>query len=123
MIIRKEKVKKIERENMIIKVYSTKEDIASSSLAVIELKGKHGKIKSTLSDRFYYVLEGSGKFIVDNSVEEVKAGDAVIIPKNTPYDIIGNFKILVVHTPPFDPKFDIDLEECKCSAKNITNFR
>lgn len=91
-------------------VYNSKEQFANASAAYFEVTKSHGKVKTTVSDRLYYVLEGEGVFEIDGKQESVKATDVVIVPKNTPYDYWatgGVLKLFLVHTPAFDPAAEI----------------
>lgn len=94
--------------------YSSEADLDTASVIVFELENtNHGKIKSTISDRIYYVIEGKGKFIIDGKAIPVKKTDVVIIPKNTPYDYQGKLKVFLVHVPAWNPKGEKLLEKKK----------
>jgi len=93
--------------------YNSKDDFANASAAYFEVSGKHGKVKTTKSDRIYLVLEGKGEFIIDGKVTLVDKTDVIIVPKNTPYDykaIDGTMKLFLVHCPAFEPEADVKLE-------------
>lgn len=92
--------------------YSSKEDFSSASTLYIEATKSHGKVKTTLSDRIYYVVDGKGEFDIDDEIVLVKKGDVVIVPKNTPYDYWarGILKLFLVHVPAFDPEYEVKLE-------------
>jgi mannose-6-phosphate isomerase-like protein (cupin superfamily) len=94
-------------------VYSSKEQFPQASAVYFEVTKAHGKVKSTISDRVYYITEGEGIFEVDGQQDEVKAGDVVIIPRNTPYNYWrtgDSFKLFLVHTPAFDPAGEVRLD-------------
>ena len=78
--------------------------------ALIEIDGDHGKIKCINEDRIYFIVEGNGKFIINNKEEAVSENDLVFIPKNMPYNIIGKMKYFLICSPEFNPKDDIPLE-------------
>ena len=93
--------------------YNSKKDFENASAAYFEISGKHGKVKTTKSDRVYYVLEGGGEFIANNQVIKVEKTDVIIIPKNTAYDyksIDGTLKLFLVHCPAYDPESEVKLE-------------
>lgn len=93
--------------------YNSKDDFKNASAAYFEVTGRHGKIKTTLSDRVYYVVEGKGIFQVDNKKIEVAKEDVVIIPKNTPYDywaIDRTLKLFLVNIPAFNAENEVKLE-------------
>lgn len=96
------------------RAYNSKEEFDGASAAYFEVTDKgHGKVKTTLSDRVYYVLEGSGEFIVGGKSEEVSQSDVVIVPKDTPYDYRAAqgtvMKLFLVHTPAFNPENEVKL--------------
>ena len=90
--------------------YLSKEDFPDMSCAYIIVTGRQGKIKSIKNNRIYFVMEGEGEFVVNDKPVAVKAGDAVIIPKDTPYDYSGNMKLFLVNSPAFEPEGDVKLE-------------
>jgi len=93
--------------------YNSKEDFNRASVAVFEVTGRHGKVKSLMSDRVYLVLEGKGEFIINEEVIPVEKDDVIIIPKNTPYDyraVEGTLKLYLVHAPAYDEKKEVKLE-------------
>lgn len=93
--------------------YSSKEDFKRASAAIFEVTGRHGKIKSLVSDRVYLILEGKGEFIINGKIVPVEKNDVIIVPKNTPYDyktVKGKLKLFLVHTPAFDASKEVKLE-------------
>lgn len=92
--------------------YNSQEDFSNASAAYFEVTGNHGKIKTSLSDRIYYVVEGKGEFIIDEEHILVEKTDVIIVPKNTPYDycaIDGILKLFLVHTPAYDQNAETKL--------------
>ncbi|MFB6174736.1 MAG: cupin domain-containing protein [Candidatus Nanohalobium sp.] len=62
------------------------------------------KIFNENSQKGYYILEGDGKIYVGNEVHEVEKGDFVLVPEKTNHALEGDFKALIVTSPPFDPE-------------------
>lgn len=90
--------------------YNTKEEFPNASGAFFKVTGSHGKVKSTKSDRIYYVVSGKGEFMIDGEITPVKEKDVVIIPKNTPYDYKaadGELELFLVHTPAYDSEGEV----------------
>lgn len=93
--------------------FNNKEDFAGASAAYFEVTGAHGKIKTTKSDRVYFVINGEGEFNIDGKIVKVAKTDVIIVPKNTPYNYKATGKVLklfLVHSPAFDPKAEVKLE-------------
>ena len=65
MIIKKEKATFKEVGCMKIKEYKINPGFSG---ALIEIKGEHGKIKCLKEDRIYFILEGEGKFIINDEL-------------------------------------------------------
>ena len=97
--------------------YSEKTDFERASAGVFEVTTHHGKVKSLVSDRIYYVLEGSGQFIINNESFDVSQSDVIIVPRNTEYDYMGKMKLFLVHTPAFDYTQEIDLDGVQGNSK------
>ncbi len=92
------------------KAYNSQRDFENASAAYFEVTGSHGKAKTTRSDRIYLVLDGHGEFIIDDREIPVEKNDVVIVPRNTPYDYRstkGVLKLFLVHTPSYNPDFEI----------------
>jgi len=78
--------------------------------ALIEINGNHGTLKCLKEDRIYFIIEGNGKFIINNKENAVSADDLIFIPKNTSYNIIGKMKYFLICSPEFNPDDDVFLE-------------
>ena len=50
----------------------------------------------------YYVVQGSGYFVIDNKRHNVKVGDLIIISPGTLYTFGGKLKMLLINTPHLD---------------------
>lgn len=84
--------------------YNSKEDFRNASAAFLEVTGQHGKSRTKVSDRVYYVVDGVGEFVIGGRKVGVAKSDVVIIPKNTAYDFRateGTLKLFLVHTPAY----------------------
>jgi mannose-6-phosphate isomerase-like protein (cupin superfamily) len=103
----KDKARRFKWEGLEGWAYLEKKDFENATAAYIETTASHGKIKNTLRDIVYYVIEGQGEFFVGEEWTSVKQGDVVVIPKNTPYDFQakeGMMRLFLVHTPAYEPR-------------------
>ncbi len=75
--------------------------------ALIEIDGDHGKLKCVNEDRVYFIIDGTGKFVIEEKVLEIEANDVVFVPKNTVYNFIGKFKFFLICSPEFNPDDDV----------------
>lgn len=55
--------------------------------------------KSTI---FYYILEGTGEFEINNDNVEVQKGDLIEISPSQKYSYLGNMKMLEIQSNGFD---------------------
>ena len=57
------------------------------------------------ADKFYFVLEGSGRFTVGDEEREANAGSLVVAPSGIPHGVANNasvrLSLLVTIAPPF----------------------
>ncbi len=84
--------------------------ITSGGVSSLKVEGRHGRIKTTLSDRFYYVVSGAGTFDVGGEKFDISSGDLVVVPRDTPYDFEGRMELLLFCSPAFDPSHEVVLE-------------
>ena len=63
----------------------------SKSVVYAEIVGEHGEVTTRESEWVYYVIEGSGEFVIDGQAQQVEAGDVITVPANTKY----NYKSVV----------------------------
>jgi len=76
----------------------------SISIVKMQLKGEMRYTSNTVSDFYYFILEGQGFFHFEDTTIKVKEGDVVHIPKNTKYKDEGVLTILGIAMPRFDSK-------------------
>lgn len=74
-------------------------------------KGHDKYHTNTYSSKIYYVLDGNGKFKINNKIYEVKKDDCIEIPPNTKFVFAGKMKLLLIMSPAFRPQDGIDGEE------------
>ena len=107
MIIKKSQATKKTVGPMIINEYKINTEF---SAAFVEINGEHGTLKCLNEDRIYFIVEGEGRFIINDEETSITAQDLVFIPKNTPYDLIGSFKYLLICSPEFNSEDDVFLK-------------
>jgi mannose-6-phosphate isomerase-like protein (cupin superfamily) len=93
----------------ITELFDAPED-SNFDAVVSEVDGYHPsgprrkKIVNEKSQKAYYILEGSGKIFVGEEEFEVREGELVNVPRQTPHALEGTFRALIVTSPPFDPE-------------------
>lgn len=64
-------------------------------------------MKNIISNRTYYIINGTANFRVENEHFKLKAGDTLTIPKDTLYQFEGNFDAILISCPTFEEKYDV----------------
>jgi len=101
-IVKAEEIEKQNFGSILVQNLIDEENYHNLSIAIVEIVGEQKFGLDKESDTAYYVLEGSGKFYIENKEFEVKKGDLVFIPKNTKYKDSGKLKFLAISVPKFD---------------------
>lgn len=65
--------------------------------------GHDEEVSSDEITHIYYVLEGSGNFIINNEQYPVKVGQLVEIPPKNRFTFKGKMKLLLIMEPPYLP--------------------
>jgi len=81
---------------------------AGLSVTWVELAGRHRRLRTDRSTRVYYILRGSATFVLGDAPGlEAREGDAVVVPRATPYELEGEVTYLVLNAPAFVEGDDI----------------
>jgi mannose-6-phosphate isomerase-like protein (cupin superfamily) len=90
---------------------TTADDFPRLSASIVNVTGRHGRVQSSINDRLYFVLEGSGSFSVGSEEFAVVSGDVILVPRSTPYDFWSDqMRILIIDVPAFDATGDVSLQ-------------
>lgn len=106
MIIRKSSLAAVDFGGLKILDYTQGHDSLSSiAQVVVPQGGAHPQTWSRLSDKYYVVISGTIRFIIDGEDCDLNAGDCCVIPKghHFSYENVAkrSAKLLLIHTPPF----------------------
>ena len=89
----------------------------SSSLAILRIPpgGQHPEAWSRRSDKYYYVLAGRLRFVVNDTVAELGEGDCCIVHMGEHFSYRNNASepamLLLLHTPSFDLQAEVFVNE------------
>jgi len=100
--IKSEEVKVNDFKIIEVQDFLNRKEYDTFSIAKVKINGEQKFGRDTNSDLAYFVLEGKGKFYIEDNVFEVKKGDLVFIPKNTKYKDEGNLSLLAIAAPRFE---------------------
>ena len=91
-----------ERAGVKGKVFPTQERFAGAEFVLVATEtGHETQISEKESTLIYYVIEGSGQFLIEGDIDEVTAGDMVIVPLEKVFTYKGKLKMLRVSVPPW----------------------
>ena len=106
MIVPRESVRPIDFDGLRIFDYTAGEEL-SSSFAMIEVPQGvfHTESWSNRSDKYYFVIEGTLRFVLDNEVHDLAAGDFCLVKVGQHFsysnEVSETAKIVLIHTPSF----------------------
>jgi mannose-6-phosphate isomerase-like protein (cupin superfamily) len=112
MIINKTSLEPFDFEGLEICDYTARRD-TSSSLAEITIPSgvQHREAWSRRSDKYYYVVSGTVRFIVDGEAHQLDPGDCCIVLQGHRFSYENTTtetaKIILIHTPSFDLKSEV----------------
>ena len=97
----------IDFEGLEIRDYTAGKGFSSSVAEIVVPPGaRHRTAWSKRSDKYYYVIEGSLRFVLEDEGFELAAGDCCIVFKGKRFNYQNAestpAKLLLVHTPSFD---------------------
>ncbi len=101
-IIKSKEIEKKEFGPIKVQNLLSEENYDTFSVARVEIIGEQKFGLDKRSDMAYYVLEGKGRFYIEDKVFNVEKGDLIFIPKNTKYKDEGSLTLLAISVPKFD---------------------
>ena len=84
------------------KIFPALDLINSTNVVLIDTESGHETtIIEHKSDFIYYILAGSGYFLINDTKEICSQGDLVVVPLGTKFIYKGKLKMLLITTPPW----------------------
>jgi len=56
------------------------------SVLYAKLEEPHGEVTTGDKSRYYYILAGTGEFIIGKEQTKIEPGDVIVVPPNTKYN-------------------------------------
>lgn len=99
---------KVDENTEITDLFEAPED-ANYDSVICEVDGRHpveeGRgFYNEKNQKSYFVLNGSGKIHVGEEIHRVEKGDWIYVPEETFHALEGDFRALIVTSPPFNPE-------------------
>jgi mannose-6-phosphate isomerase-like protein (cupin superfamily) len=119
MIISREQASFKHKHGIDLWVYPTIGTVAG--LVFVDVKEGHFQEFYDLVSTFtYYVIEGSGTFLIDSQPQDVSAGDYVSIPPKTKIYYLGTMKMVLVTTPAWKAENEVHVRFIQPKVKGNT---
>ena len=84
------------------KVFPTTDLSSRGQVVLMESeKGLDVSLIQNECDYFYYVIKGSGTFVIEGKEEICEEGDLVVVPAGSKYTFKGKLRLLLFSTPPW----------------------
>jgi predicted house-cleaning noncanonical NTP pyrophosphatase (MazG superfamily) len=107
MVFRPETAEVIEKHGVNMRIYTSKADCKNAALLYQETEiGHKEEFFHEKSDFIYYILEGSGTWIIEDNEFEVRARDAVVVPAGKRFWFRGNLKQICVTAPAWEEQYE-----------------
>ncbi len=104
----------IEKHGVKMQIYTTKAESRNAAVLYQETeKGHTEEFLHERSDFIYYILEGSGVWIVEDREFEAQAGDVVIVPAGKRFWFRGNLKQVCVTAPAWEERYERHIRDLK----------
>lgn len=115
IVFKKENAEMIEKHGVRMRIYTTKSDCRNAAVLYQETETGHAEeFVHEISNFIYYVIGGSGTWIIEDKKHEVQSGDVVVVPAGKRFWFKGNLKQVCITTPAWEEQYehhirDIDL--------------
>lgn len=97
----------IEKKGVKMRIYTTKAEFKNAAVLYQETqKGHKEEFLHEKSDFIYYILEGSGVWIVEDREFEARAGDVVVVPAGKRFWFRGNLKQVCITAPAWEEQYE-----------------
>jgi mannose-6-phosphate isomerase-like protein (cupin superfamily) len=88
-------------------IYNGREDCAQAAVAYQETSVGHSEeFRHNKSAFVFYIIEGSGEWVIDGTPYPVEATDVVIVPPGTKFFYRGNFKQVCITAPAWEEAYE-----------------
>lgn len=114
VVFRHKKSGVIEKHGVRMRIYTTKEDCPNAAILYQETETGHAEeFVHDKSDFLYYILEGSGTWVVEDREVDVRAGDVVVVPAGNRFWFRGNLKQICITAPAWEEKCERHIRDIK----------
>lgn len=107
MIIKKSDAFALSKCGVDMWVYNGKTELEQAGVVYQETKSGHSEeFRNTKSAFIYYIIEGSGEWVIDGEVFPVEATDVVIVPPGKWFYYRGDLKQVCITAPAWEEAYE-----------------
>jgi len=107
MIYKKENAVAVEKHGVRMRIYNGKDQCPQAAVAYQETERGHAEeFLHEKSWFIYYIIEGSGAWVIEDVEHAVTAGDVVIVPPGKRFYFKGALKQVCVTSPAWEEEFE-----------------
>ncbi|MDM7918059.1 MAG: cupin domain-containing protein, partial [Methanosarcina sp.] len=107
VVFRPDKSEIIEKHGVRMRIYTTKKDSSNAAVLYQETETGHAEeFVHEKSDFLYYILAGSGTWVVEDREFQVRAGDVVVVPAGKRFWFRGNLRQICITAPAWEEKYE-----------------
>jgi predicted house-cleaning noncanonical NTP pyrophosphatase (MazG superfamily) len=107
VVFRPENSAVIRKCGVCMRIYTTKNDCPNAAVLYQETETGHAEeFVHEKSDFLYYILEGSGTWVVEDREFAVRAGDVVVVPSGKRFWFRGNLRQICITAPAWEEKYE-----------------
>jgi mannose-6-phosphate isomerase-like protein (cupin superfamily) len=107
MVYRKKGAVRIEKHGVDMWIYDTKAECTQVAVVYQETQSGHAEEFFHEKSAFiYYILDGSGTWVVEDEEFEAETGDVVIVPPGKRFYFKGKLKQLCITAPAWEEEYE-----------------
>lgn len=104
----------IEKHGVRMRICTTNKDSPNAAILYQETETGHAEeFVHEKSDFLYYIIEGSGIWVVEDREFEISAGDVVVVPAGKRFWFRGNLKQVCITAPSWEEKHERHIRDIK----------
>lgn len=114
IVFKPENAEVIEKHGVRMRIYTTKSDCKNAAVLHQETGTGHAEeFMHEMSNFIYYIIEGSGTWIIEDKEHGVRAGDVVVVPAGKRFWFRGNLKQVCVTAPAWEEQYEHHIRDIK----------
>lgn len=107
MIFKKSNAVTIEKHGVNMRIYNDRHDCPQAAIAYQETATGHGEeFYHEKSAFIYYIIEGSGTWVIDDIEYAAEKDDVVFVPPGKRFYFRGNLKQICITSPAWEEEFE-----------------